>query len=53
MQDLYSEDRRKWNVSFSIAVRDLAAAERDGVDLGFEGTMWPIVLGNKEIGATL
>ena len=47
MQDLYSEDRRKWNALFSIAVRDLAAAERDGVDLGFEGTMWPIVLGNK------
>ena len=47
MQDHYAEDRRVWNALFSIAVRDLAAAEQNGVDLGLEGTMWPIVLGNK------
>ena len=47
MQDHYAEDRRVWNALFSIAVRDLAAAEHNGVDLGLEGTMWPIVLGNK------
>ncbi len=47
VEDLYSDDRRVWNALLRDASMDLATAEREGVDLGWQGKIYPIVLGNK------
>jgi hypothetical protein len=47
-QEAYQDDTRIWNAIFELVVSDLAHCEREGVDLGGEqGTVYPIVLGNK------
>ena len=45
VEELYQDDPRIWNAIFEIVVADLAACERDGIDLG--GRIFPIVLANK------
>lgn len=48
LQELYQEDRRVWHAIFEIAVQDLAAAGRDGINVGGgDGVIYPIILGNK------
>lgn len=47
MQDHYKDDQRVWNALFLILVRDFAKMEHEGVDLGANGVVYPIVLGNK------
>ena len=48
VEDLYQDDPRIWNAIFEIVVADLAACERDGIDLGGQqGRIFPIVLANK------
>lgn len=37
-----------WHAIFEIAVQDLAAAGRDGINVGGgDGVIYPIILGNK------
>lgn len=45
-QDMYAEDKRVWNRIFEMVSQDLAACERDGLDVGGE-VVYPIILGNK------
>lgn len=45
---MYSNDMRVWNRIFQLIAKDLASAERDGIDLGSpHGVVFPVVVGNK------
>ena len=47
VQELYADDPRVWNKIFEIIVKDLAMAQRDGIDVGSGQRIYPIILGNK------
>ena len=49
-QDLYSEDRRVWNILHEEMAKDLQLLETEGIQLGPErggGRFYPIILGSK------
>lgn len=47
IQDMYSDDRRVWNKIFLMIAEHFASLETNGVDLGRNGWVYPIVLGVK------
>ena len=46
-QDLYADDRRVWNALMELVSADFAAMQDDGICLGRDGQVWPIVVGCK------
>ena len=48
-QDMYKEDPRVWNAIFERVVADFAYLEEHGLDLGADGKIFPIFIGNKGV----
>ena len=46
-QDMYKEDPRVWNAIFERVVADFSHLEEHGLDLGTDGKIFPIIIGNK------
>lgn len=46
-KEMYKDDPRIWNVLFELFVADFKDLETNGLDLGGDGRMFPIVIGNK------
>lgn len=44
---MYKDDPRVWNALFSKVATDFASMEQNGVQLDGQGTVFPIILGNK------
>ncbi|CAL1127923.1 unnamed protein product [Cladocopium goreaui] len=46
-KDMYKEDPRVWNAIFERVVADFSHLEEHGLDLGTDGKIFPIIIGNK------
>lgn len=46
-KDHYKDDPRIWNALFELVVSDFAHLEANGLDLGSDGRLYPIIIGNK------
>lgn len=44
---MYKDDPRIWNALFELFVADFKELETNGLNLGDDGRMFPIVIGNK------
>ena len=46
-EDMYKDDIRVWNAIMKIIASEFQVLERDGIDLGRNGTVYPVILGMK------
>ena len=46
-QEMYKDDPRIWNAIFELVTADFADLQRNGLDWGQDGLVYPILLGNK------
>ncbi len=44
---MYQDDPRVWHAIFELVAQEFAHLETEGLDLGSDGKLFPIIIGNK------